>query len=163
MTEQITTLNYTLPQAFYAGTGYCDEETGKVLITSGASLMTTTENVKIEDFIEVDLLNGTAQLLEGKKLSTPLYYGSAAKYGSRLYHFGGKTESDTKLDLIQWVDLETLEVGVCNSVLPFPLQTSQAITLDDKIYIIGGQAEATTARIRIFDPIADNGVPYYPQ
>ena len=159
-TYQITTANYSLPKAICACTYYFNAETGKMLITSGR-IKEGTEVVPLQNIIEVDLEAGTASLLMDASLSQPVYYSAAALYGSRLYHFGGKINEETKVGTIQWLDINTFEKGICNTAMPMGTVAAQAITYDDFICVIGGHAGAATQKIRIFDPVADDGIPYY--
>lgn len=150
ITETITTLGISLPVGIVNGTGVLVGD-GIVYVTSGCREVNNT-NQGLDKIIKIDLKNNKVEQF-AYGINTPCYYTAEAVYGSKQYIIGGKTSEGTELNLIQWFDFETLEVGTLTTKLPKNIFATKAVIVDDLIYVVGGASGSSSLKtIYIFNP-----------
>lgn len=88
-------------------------------------------------------------------LPVPVRYAAVASRGHEIYVFGGETSAGADSAAIQAVDVTTGKAKVVGQ-LPTTLAHASALTVDDRILIVGGREAGSAGKsILAFDPSAD--------
>jgi len=102
---------------------------------------------------------GGAKLETIAKLPVPVRYAATVARGPKVYAFGGEETSGADTNAIQILDTRSGRVTVVGH-LPGTLAHASAVSLGDRIYILGGRLNgSTTDQILRFDPRGGTAVP----
>lgn len=92
---------------------------------------------------------------------TPVSFAAYAKYGTKIYVFGGFNASGTVLNTIQIFDTSTLTWSTSSATLSAAMAHGTAVTVGSKILVLGGTsvnaatAWAVSTINNLYDPAAD--------
>lgn len=92
---------------------------------------------------------------------TPVSFAAYAKYGRKIYVFGGFNSAGAVQNLIQILDTETLTWSTSSATLPSAMAHGTAVVVGSRILVLGGTsvnaatAWAVSTLNALYDPAAD--------
>ena len=88
-------------------------------------------------------------------LNTARGFPAVAVIGGKVYAIGGQDSRHTTINTVEVYDPLTDTWTTTPSLIPFPRLNSTSAVIDDKVYVVGGEAGGLLSSLQIYDPTRD--------